>query len=266
MGLLDSLIGGNSNSTTSGKQTAVADQNQTTKQEQAQTTTSSQNTTQEGVSQTSTLDADTVAFIKDLTGKLGSSSGGASPEVQSQIGQLQKLIGGLTERANNSPADLQAVIDANQGAAREQFGQTTGAQIKQAQQQTGSRFGNSFSQLLEQQGNISLDTSLAKIASDAYLQNKSQQSQDLNTVASLASAIPSLQTNAESVNTDTISSLLSILKGANTTSTQEASSTTDAINELKALLESNTTGQTTTKTSGGSGTSTGSGLLGMLGF
>ena len=266
MGIFDAIIGGSSSSSSSGSTTSTQTGKTTTEQTQKQTMNQTQDSSATGSSNTQLLDTETIGLIKNLIGGMAGSGGvgGASQGTQVGIDRLMQTLNSMEGRANNSMADLQSTIDAQQNEARRQFGLTTGAQINQMQQQVGSRLGNSFSQLLEKQGNVELNSSLAKIASDAFLQGKALQSSDLATVAQMLSQVPALQMSAEQSGSDNIVNLLNVLKGATQTQQTQDQSTSTLTQVLDALLKSQTDSETKTNTNTSSKTKSGSGLLGAL--
>lgn len=189
MSFLGSLFGSSSKATSNQTTNTSQVQNQTTNQVQNSTQNQTQNTNttqaqntqgtsgQTGSSVTSSLDAGTISLLQglipQLSGKLN--PGGSSVDLSAIRTDAEGL------RAN-SQFDVQGMIKAQQDAARQEFAQGQGAQIAGLQRQIGSK-GNSFSTLIEQQGQATLETNLAKIAADVTANARAQSDQELAAAA-----------------------------------------------------------------------------------
>ena len=265
MGLLDSIIGGTSNSTTSQNQNTKTTGTQTSEQTTEQTRTQNQQSTGSGVSNTQQLDQDTIDLLQSVLGSYaGREQTGQTEQQAGSLDRLTSVLDTLSNRAAGAMDNLDSTVAAQQDKARQEFDLTTAAQIAQTQQQTGSRYGNSFSQLLEQQGNRQLNTDLAKIASDATLQARAQQSADYNTVAQLATALPSLVSSSESSGAANVANIANILKGANTTTETSTEQQTALSDLLEAIVKGNVVTDQTSKTTGSARTESEGGILGWL--
>lgn len=234
MGFFSSLFGTDSGSTTDQwtKQTA------TQQQQQKQTGT----TTATGKAATSTLDPETIAMLKGVIGDLSGGAAGGTADAATIRGIVAQLAG-------NQNADLvNNQISSASAEARRQFGIGEGAQIAGLEQQIGSK-GNSFSQLLEQKGNIDLETSIAAISDQARLDASKQQSANLGAAIAGTSAAEA----ADQAPLNKFLSAIQVLTGAQTTQTSDQTQ----ISDLLAAITGTQTADMTGKSKGSSSTTQG---------
>lgn len=182
---------------------------------------------------TSTLDAGTLGVLQQLVQSLGGNVG------QSADADAIRM---LTKRQTelNDPGDVEAQIASTQAEAKRQFKQGTASSIAQVQQQIGSR-GNSFSALLEEQGQVDLATSLAKVASDIRANAKNQEA------SNLANAIQGISTAAQvgQMPLETLLSAISVLKGATVETGQtQVSDQSQSSNQVQTSSQSQNSQQT----------------------
>lgn len=247
------FLGGLFGSSSRGQQTNVQstiqqqaqNQTQTTKQTQNQTqntsTAQTQNTSgtsgQTGASTVSSLDPATLAYLRDnlipqLTASLNQS--GSSVDLDS----IRSDAAGLR---SNAGTDIQATIKAQQDAARQEFQQNQGAQIAQVQRQIGGGTGNSFAALLEQQGNVSLETNLAKIASDVTTQARAQSDQELAAAAGASGNAGNLALSQTAGPLQNLLAAIQTLAQGQQTSVSAQQGTTDTSTTGTGVSTTNTT-------------------------
>lgn len=223
MGFFSSLFGTDSGSTTNQTQKQTASTNQT--QKQTGTTTTA------GKAATSTLDPETIAMLKGVIGDLSGGAAGGSTDATTIRGIVSQLSG-------NQNADLvNNQISSASAEARRQFGIGEGAQIAGLEQQIGSK-GNSFSQLLEQKGNIDLETSIAALSDQARLDASKQQSANLGAAIAGTSAAQS----ADQAPLNKFLSAIQVLTGAQTTQTSDQTQIADLLANITGSQTADTTG------------------------
>ena len=209
-------------------------QKQATTFDQKESGTTTQNATQTGKATTTTLDPGTINILKGVIGQLAPGVGAGSADAD----MIRQLSGQLA--TNLDPAAVQNNIQTSLAAATQVFDQRQGANIANVQQQIGST-GNSFSALIEQQGDVELSTMLAKLASDIQLNAGSQHAGELG------AAIEGLG-RATAVGESPLRQLLSAistLSGAETTQESESKSLVDVISNIQRSGTSQTKGKST---------------------
>jgi hypothetical protein len=179
MGFFSALTGSDSGSTTE----------QTTKSNQTQTQKGT--TKQSGQSTTTALDSSSLALLQSVVANLGTKLGTDNPDAI----LVRSLIPQLLQSA--SPEAIDAGIAASSQAAIQAYKKGEGANIANVQQQVGSK-GNSFSALLEQQGNVDLASTLASIAENARAQGRQQFGQ--NVATAIGAGGTAAQINAQQTN------------------------------------------------------------------
>lgn len=199
---------------TSGQQDTTQQQSQISKEQQ----TGSQITTN--------LDAGTIATLQQIIQTLSPTVG------QSQDADMIRQLSGKLA-TNLDPAIVQANIDASQAAAIRNFQQNQGAQIAGLQQQIGST-GNSFAQIIQQQGNVDLSTMLAQIAAQFQLGAAGQRSADLSgAIAGFGAA-----GQAQSQPLQQLLAAVSTLSGARTQTDTNQQSFADTVSNLTQQVKS----------------------------
>ena len=220
MGLWDALAG--------------TGQKQATTFNQTESGSTTQTGSQTGKSSTTTLDPATISTLQGIIQQIAPGVNGSSPDAD----MIRQLSGQLA--ANLDPAAVQKNIDTSLAAATQVFDQRQGANIANIQQQIGST-GNSFSSLIQQQGDVDLSTMLAKLSSDIQLNASSQHAGELG------AAIEGLG-RATAVGESPLRQLLSAistLSGAQTTQETEATSLVDVISNITKSGTSSTKGKST---------------------
>lgn len=226
MGFWSALTGGDSGSTTE----------QTQKQNQSQTQKATG--TQTGKASVSTLDAGTVSLLQDVIKNLGTGFAKGSGDAENIRSLLPLLL------SNTSPEAVQSGIDAASAAATRTFRAGEGSNIKQLEQQVGSR-GNSFSQLIEQQGNVDLATVIAQVTATQQAQARQQRGQDVATAVGA-------DVSAAQAGTLPLTQLLQSiegLKGSTTTQQTEQQTSQDMLATL--LSDTTSKGHTSSSTANG---------------
>lgn len=278
MSLFDDLFGHNSKArsdNTSGSQT---DQSQSTKNTGSTNSSTSQNnssntssnstqntsSTAAGTAITSTLDSGTQDLLKSLvpilTAHVGNNSGTADADLIRSLSQVA---------ANNSskPAISAEDIAGKNSAAVNSYNKNEAVSIGKLQQRIGSK-GNTYSQQVEQSGQVDLAATLAGIAADSAATNKQFEQSGLqqaisgvatasgvdnaggqNAIAQLMSVIQGL--TGATTTTQTGQTLMGETKQATNTTTEEllksiqdllSSSTQDQVGTANTTTQSNTTG------------------------
>lgn len=245
----------NQNVTASGGSTAIAHgqqqqtgsssstNNQSTNTSNNSTTNQSGSTTQtqQGQTTTSTLDPAVQAMLVQLLPQLATGvTGGANPTADN-TGALQQIAAMLTQRASSSN-NVDQQVQAAQAVAKQNYDLGTNANIQQVKQQIGST-GNTFSQLLQQQGDVSLNTNLAKIDADT---RAAARTQDTNDFAAAIQALTNATSGQLAGGNQPLAQLLSVvqaLTGANTTTSSSTSANTiqNLLNTISGASSSNTT-------------------------
>lgn len=283
MSFLGSLFGSSSKATsnqttnTSQVQNQTTNQNQQTTQNQTQATNTSQaqntaaTTGQTGSSVTSSLDAGTLSLLQNLIPQL---AGNLNPSGSSvDLSAIRTSAAGLSANANT---DISGMIKAQQDQARQDFAQGQGAQIAGLQRQIGSK-GNTFSALIEQQGQAQLETTLAKIASDVTMNARAQSDQELAASAGASANAGNLALSQTAGPLQNLIAAISALSQgqqitsssqagtSNTASTGTGVSTTDtqSISDLISALTSSGTASASSVTTGAQKNSSSTG--GILG-
>lgn len=240
--------------------------NQTTKSSGTSSTQTDQTTTSHGTSTTTgsssssvmTLDPATIAMLQSLTGEYASQLGNTGTDAAS----LRSVAGQLVSNATNS-SQMEASIAANRDEATREFNTGEGTRISGLTQQIGSK-GNTFAQLLEQGGSSDLQTQLAKVASDAMLQQQQNETAGLSAAANVYTQAGQTGINEANAPLDRLMSIMAMLKGADTESNASNTSTTieDMISHLTGTSNTQTSG---TQNTTGNGTNNGGGVVGGVG-
>lgn len=181
---------------------------------------------QQSIGSTSSLDAETQAFIKDLVSNLAPQDGGAS---NAQLTELTQLI---TDRALTSQQAIESQINPIIADARLQGEQQLQALQTQLAQQAGGSTANSSVVSGTAVGRANLETSLAKTAAELQLGARDAVTKELS------NAVQGI-TQGKTGEVGNIAQLLNVLKGADVQQTQVATSSSSA--ELSKILESLTT-------------------------
>jgi hypothetical protein len=177
MSFWSGLTGGDSGSTT--EQSTKSNQTQTSKGTSKQT----------GSSVTSTLDEGTLGLLQGVIRNLGGNLGDKNPDAEIIRDMLPQLL------ASADPKAIDAGIQASMDSAIRNYKIGEGANIAQVQQAIGSR-GNSFSALLEQQGQVDLATTLAQVAESSRAQGRQQYGQNVATAISGAAGASQVSNQA----------------------------------------------------------------------
>lgn len=223
MGFWSGLTGSDTGSTT--EQTSKTNQTQTQK-----------GTTNVAGSATQTsLDQGTIDLLTGVIGNLGGNLGAGSADANSIRALLPELISSV------SPEMINGAIDAAQKSAEQSFRLGEGTNIKGLQQQIGSK-GNTFSALIEQQGNVDLATNLGKIAADTTLQGAQLRGQ--NIAQAIGGYGAASQVSQAPI--DNFLSAIKVLEGAKVTQENKQTSTQDQLATLIAdtFSKSRTSGST----------------------
>jgi len=207
-------------------------------------------TGQQATGKTSNLDAQSLGVLRDQILKL---NGATDANVNAaDVAGIRDASGKLVA---NASTDVSQLIKAAQDTAKLNFSQNEAPAIAGIQQQIGSK-GNTFSRLLEQNGNATLATRLAQISADITAQNRGQSDQEL------LGAIDAFTKASQTGNANTAAPLQNLLaaiqaaSGAETVSTSEQAGTQDIASTGGATNTSSSTGGQKTVSTGSSDTST----------
>ena len=262
MGIFSKLFGDDKEKTTqsttqetasSGTKTETSTATKGVKEAQSSSTTGS----------TRTLDEETTGIVQDLIRQLGGqftagSSGSAEQQTQS-LGDLSSFINEVRSRAGSAEETINASVQASQDKARQDFRKNEGAAIAQAQQGVGAKLGNSFSALIQQEGEVQLATELANIGAQGAIAARELANSEFRDVGNLLLAQPELISRLNSSGISDIAGLANILKGANVESTEQTDLTRSLSEALQQVLSgtfsetgssTGTLGQTTEKNEG----------------
>ncbi|HFD32025.1 MAG TPA: hypothetical protein ENJ28_04850 [Gammaproteobacteria bacterium] len=190
------------------------------------TQTQSAQQQQQSTGSTSSLDAETQAFIKDLVSNLAPTDSGAS---NAQLTELTQLI---TDRALTSQQAIEDQINPIIADARLKGEQELQALQTQLAQQAGGSTANSSVVSGTAVGRANLESELAKTAAELQLGARNA------VTAELSNAVQGI-TQGKTGEVNNIARLLDVLKGADVTQIQAATSSSTA--ELSKILESLTT-------------------------
>lgn len=204
-------------------------------QNQSQTQTA--NTAGTGTSTTQNLDANTISLLSTLLGQGASNATANNSVVTDALSGLNSVNSAAVNRATNG-LNVDALVNGVKQNAINTYDQTTARQIAQAQQQTGS-MDNSFSQLLQNEGQSNLAAQLAGLETQTRLSADQQNQAALTNAANIANTT----STASNSNLNALSQLAYALKGAQTTTTQNTTQTQDST--LSSLLNNLKEGDTT---------------------
>lgn len=261
MGIFDSLFGSKE------KSKAETTSLQTNKGTSSQTSNEVRSSTQAGSASTkqtsSSLDDETIELLRgligDISGSVGSGASSTSERVSGGLDSLDGFAEFLKQRAGGGQEAIEAATEAAVAKSERGFELGEGARIAQAQQNVGSRFGNTFSQLIEAEGNAALAAETAGIRANASVAGRELENNELSVVANLLLAQPELAARTEgqegTQQIANLSQLVGLLKGAETVSTGEEQTTQTLVDIIDRIVsgefEENQTGssqsQQTTK-------------------
>lgn len=273
MGWFDDIFGGDEKKTekTSSTSTSSSNVDKLEAQETASVNTSqtastgktdqvtTQGTTSQNLSDANRQILDSI--IQKAAGVNNVNSQRSSTAVDAQTTVANALAGKVANQGQN----LDALIKAQQDAAKLSFAENQGAQISQFADNVGSSM-NTTTQLLQQKGDRDLAVMLAGIAADTTLQNRQVDVQESAVAADAATKATQGSLQFDSGTSQAISDALSALseqKGTVTSEltqgaasqTQESQTATQAImQELLKNIQSIASTESTSSTGKGSAT------------
>jgi len=208
-------------------------QKQSQKSSFEQSQTGAQNTTGSatGSQVSTTLDPATIGILQDVIGTLVGTFSEGSADAEA----IRALSGQLAQ--NTDPNAVNEMVNASVAEAQRQFSLNQGAQINQLQQLVGGK-GNSFSQIIQNQGNVDLSTSLAKIIADIRMGASSQHATELaSAMQGYAGAADASQAPLQQ-----LLAAISTLTGARTETQTEESQIMEVLSSMLTKGSSKTTG------------------------
>lgn len=222
--------------TTQQSQKTVGAQNTTGGQQtqSAQTTQQLSNPVQDKLSQT------VLSFLDSVQNP-------TSNNTKTLVANAGNAAQNLTQTGQQVPAQVMALLDSLNAGITQQYNETEGASVSQAQQAIGS-VDNSASQELRQRGGRNLAVALQSGDAQAIMQALQLQGSELNAGANALQGAAGTSLTADTAgnsNAAAVSQLLSILKGSTSTTsaaqdvaTQQNTETQQTQNTIQEILNS----------------------------
>lgn len=207
----------------SGQQTSTGTQSQTASGSSQET--SQQQQSQQQTATTSVLDTDTQNILKDLIQQLSQNS-----QNSDIVGGAGQVVQSLLARASTAGDDLATQTAAILNAARQTGEQALTANTTAAANAAGSAL-NTFTQGVNAQGRVQLETQLAGVEGQLNLQNRQAVTGEITNALTQLATIPGIA----AADTQAILNVVQLLKGATTTAT----------GTTETQASGQTTGQTT---------------------